>query len=156
EGTAGSEEEAGYEIDIELDGSSVWNSQAVGIYDGTDGIAIDDGFTLAQWGTGIPLESQGGGVWNFEDYEDTVNLGVIGAGDSFTLNYTMNTYVSGSNGPSGMSAQIGDPFNINADDPMQRPGVSNSVRVVPEPATITLLGLGLLGAATRRRWRSRG
>ncbi len=144
---------AGYEIDIQLDGDSRWYSRAEA--SSTNGSDPE----LTQWGTEIPYAHTPPGVWNFDDHEDTVSLGVIGAGQEFTLRYEMRTYVEGTGFPGGMVARIGDPFELETGDrPDPGPDAqgSGSVYVVPEPATITLLGLGLLGAATRRRWRSRG
>jgi len=140
---------AGYEISILVDSSQVWASA----FEVAGGMG---GTITTQSGTDL------GGVYfaddptwpnimgyEFSSYSGSLNLGYMNAGDSFDLAYTLNVYVGGPGFETGAEAYFGDPNHLTGggmDGELKGGGTT-----VPEPATMLLLGFGLIGLAGLRR-----
>lgn len=155
---SGSYINAGYSASITVDGISIWNSGAK--TELTYGFASSDAnvtFTGTSLGGAIESEyAKDSYIW--DDYYGSLNLGVLGAGKSLTLEYQINTYVNEYFSTSGYShtphAYFEDPFQFNtsplfAVDRFTTSAVDTTE--VPEPAGTLLLGAGLAALVFRRR-----
>lgn len=103
-----------------------------------------DGFLNVDLGTPGPWRDVLNGNWFFVDGPDAgVVPGDAGASELRDLRFSsfFNTDLTTWNGPAGSNT-----FGIRSNDP-----VRVFTAEVPEPATLTLLGLGLAGLARRRR-----
>jgi hypothetical protein len=80
---------AGYMVDILLNGSSIWHS----MYTLTNNLA--DGFTATASGTNLVNYTDGSSYASWGEYASTLNLGLLGAGDSLNLSYSIKTFVKG-------------------------------------------------------------
>ncbi len=173
--------EAGYQIDISLDGVSLFSSSAEIRVNGTRQNGPGSSLPGATYSPPIESAAAGtdlGGRWRLDDefgsyrwrsYQDVLDLGVVQAGQSFTLTYDIKTYVEGSVLPGtwvcislecgqlGVAA-FGDPNHLNS-APLSmsqlhyKPAGPVSV---PEPGLWLLMGAGLFGLAIARRRVGRG
>ena len=173
---AGESVVSGYEIDIRLDGSSIWGSGGE--------VSVSDAGTASSFtGTSIggSLTVDPAGTWinyGWPDFFGSVLLGSFAPGATFLLEYDLRTYSyantsatacagggdggdptkpelpdgeheNSGNGCGAGIAQSGDPFDLGQ-------GSSGSVSgVVPTPTTAAIFGLGLFGLGAVRRMRGR-
>ena len=109
--------------------------------------------TLTTSGVDLGATATGGGSrfgFDFDGLADTLDLGLFNVGDTFTVDYLISVTASGPGRETGVTASIGDPFDLSGN-----PGISLDVlpppTPVPTPGTLLLvvLGLALLG------WRHR-
>jgi len=151
---------ASYSATIMVNGVSIWNTAAQ--------VATTAlGSELYKTGTDLGgYESSSYYSWN--PFSSSINLGEFDAGETFTLEYTINAFVGGmvsdceySSSGYGYGygygygcyhnarAQFGDPFDFNAMN--DKTITASPATSVSEPMGGLLLGAGLLGLAFRRR-----
>jgi hypothetical protein len=155
--------DASYYIDIRIDGSSRWRSSANLEVSGTPG--FDPSVSLYRSGHWLSYgglsEMDGEYAYSWGDYQGSIDLGYLDAGDSFELTYVMNTAINysvwDSNYSVAATARIGDPFHLSdggttaPTNPIQLSSSGGAPAPVPEPGTIFLLSSGLLGFVGFRR-----
>lgn len=142
---------------------------------------IDSNGTLTTSGTTLTGASQSGSIYSWGGTYFTIDLGVLNAGESTSVQYDLighafgnydftttncgygygdgygefrTNFVSGDEQCSNTGSSyafLGDPDSLNV-TPIAGIGVTSNA--VPEPATLGLLGLGLLGLGLRRRTRN--
>ncbi|MFP5419397.1 MAG: PEP-CTERM sorting domain-containing protein, partial [Gammaproteobacteria bacterium] len=128
---------------------------------------ITNNGTLTTTGTALNGASQAGSSYGWADTYVTVNLGVLGVGQSTSVAYDLISHVFGNYGPvdclgrfSNLDldpgcvesyAHFGDPNQLNA-TPIPGIGII-AANAVPEPGTLGLLGLGGLAVLGLRRRR---
>jgi len=162
----------GYELSILLDGDSIFSSDlSITASNASPGSA-----TLTTVG-GNPI---GGSLefntvtdsffdvfYEISDYDDILSLGTLGDGDSFTLDYTLETFASttgpasechffdggegGLDGGEGGDFVEGGPILEECLYADARIGDPASPFAVPEPGTIAMFGIALAGLAAARR-----
>lgn len=164
--TAGENLFAGYDIDIRVNGISVWDSSAEVMYDGgTNTTSFMDTGTNSLGGT------FSGNSYTWGVVTNTIPLGTLAPGQTFLLEYDLKTTAYGNlptnctntgDGGNGIERPPGDPTNpdnnacggstARSGDPLSPDfGNSNSIKVdgavstqrVPESSS--LLGILLLG-----------
>jgi hypothetical protein len=150
---------------IAVNGATVWSTQAtLGFTPGdrlptftTSGTNIgysakfmDDDFisSTTTFDVGSTTSSfSGNAVYTFGGYKGSVSMGVLGAGESVDVTYTLqNTAIAkGSDWYGGAISYINDPVGLSS--------VGVSVTAVPEPETVAMLtaGLALLAVRSRKR-----
>jgi len=107
-------------------------------------------------------------TWDYDTFEGDINLGHFVGGQTFSIGYVMHaevfmrnkdTQLAAANFQTNALAAINDPFVLNGDplisfafeeDGQQPPAVAT-----PEPATLTLFGIGAAGIRVLRRRRRR-
>jgi hypothetical protein len=80
---------------------------------------------LTEGGTSLnPTFAGGGSVfgYDFQSRSDTIDLGLVGPGESITVEYEMTATVSTGGNEAGGLATIGDPFDLDGS-----PGFSGSL-----------------------------
>jgi len=171
----GEEVRAGYEIEVRLDGGSIWSSFGE--------VWVDDGGTHTHFtGTSIggSLTLDPGGTfasYSWSVFNGNVALGTFTPGDSFLLEYDLRTFSSANTDADGCTdggiggdpgrpgqptepgtlgsgcgagiAQSGDPFSFSNSSAAS---ISGAVPA-PAPATLGLLSAGLAGIGALRRRR---
>jgi len=143
---------AEYSIDILFNGSSLWNSstkiQGVDYYTGSNTqfsqIGTDLGGSFVDNFTTDPYDYDQAS-YTFSPYADSIDLGIIAPGDSFTLEYIISVHTTGCDHGQA-NAILGDPLNLSSN-----PGFYGYVSAVPIPSAIWLLGSGLIGLMGVRR-----
>ncbi len=78
---------AGNEVSITLNGAEIFNSTAELTTNTSGASLITDGLVLGSY-------SPGSDSYNWGEYSDTLNLGTIGIGETFTLEYDITTFAS--------------------------------------------------------------
>ena len=135
---------------------SVWGSN-----DGDNFVLLSDvtGFNITGGGAGLP-------TYTFAGTEPTIvyrgGSQQFGAANAYTREYVFGTayqYYGIRASTISLNANDADPeldaiaaFNI-VDRCTQDPGAPGCQTSVPEPGTLALVGLGLLGVGMRKRWR---
>lgn len=138
-----------FTLDILLDSASIWSRAATLTGNPDGGIAdllanggLDDGgmaHTLFFDQNDDYIQA------TFDPFGGNLGLGAFGDGDSFDLTYNLEVWATSSD--SGfVSASAGDPFGVGFMGTLN----TGSSAPVPEPTTMALLGMGLLGMGTRR------
>jgi len=170
--------QAGYEINISMDGASLFESSAMVRIEGTGALGTGGGVVLPG-GSSIPeglsksgVDLGGGYTGNDEygryvwgEYTSTLDLGVIQTGQEFTLEYDIYAYAKGrieerwacADPECGLLAisVFGDPNHLSK-APLTMAQLSYqpaSPTSVPEPGLWLLMGTGLFGFAVARRRR---
>jgi len=151
---------ASYDIDIRQDGGEIFASGAdlvglnnlVQLFDDAD---TDPNATSLNGIVSGPITETGSTTAEFGAFSGSIALGILDAGQSTTIIYSMLASFTGPEFETGGSVSIGDPLNFDTS-----PGLSFDVifteipsAPVPAPATFVLFGIGLavLGWAGRRR-----
>ena len=155
-----------YNLEILLNGASIWSSYAALA-------TTSSGTTLTQSGASLG-GTLTGSQYSWADYTNSLLLSsfaTLNAGDSYTIDYRLTTTASGNlictgspsnTGGGGATDPVGGGVKPNPDSSngnanpcggaVARIGDPFGVRDVPEPSTVALLGLGLVGfGITRRR-----
>ncbi len=136
-----------YFMDILVDGSSVWSSSAV-LNGGVNG------HTLTETGVDLGGTAFGAGSvfgYNFNDYSDTISLGIFADGDSFSFETVHRVSVSALPYELGGAAFIGDPGDLGGTGSGGTVFSSGSSVPVPEPGIILLLTPSLAGLVLFRK-----
>ena len=150
---------AGNEIHISLDGVDLFYSEAVMTVRG--GASLD--FSLRKRGFELSPGGVIGGRYRWGEYSDTLDLGVIRAGQTVKLEYDIRVFTEGSLVEGHWACTLecgteawsvfGDP-NLLHKSPMTAAQLTHkpvSPVSVPEPSLWLLMGTGLFGFAVARR-----
>ena len=143
---------AGNLVRISLDGVELFGSSALLIND-------DTGMHFQTSGEVLGSYTSGDLHYQWDEYSDTLNLGILAPGSSFTLTYDIVTAAAGMyNGEmtfalSGAHAfsKFGDPNGINKAPIGGNVYPASPTVSVPEPSLWLLMGTGLFGFAVARR-----
>ncbi len=151
---------ASYDIAIEQDGTGIFASGArlvgfdnlVQLIDDAD---TDMSATTLNGAVSEPTTGIGTTVANFGAFSGSIDLGILGPGQSTTIVYSMLASFTGPEVESGGAVSIGDPFNFGTFPGLVRTFAFTDVPsvAVPEPTTLTLFSIGLaaMGLARRRK-----
>lgn len=150
----------GYTADIRVNGNTQWGSHASLETNANEfnTLTRDGAFLNGNSLSDINAQLALGGSYYWDAYSSNLNLGVLGAGQSLTVDYALSTYVNIYLDAEGYSsfphASIGDPFDFNS-TPVFAPEqfVTAVVPSVPEPETVAMFGVGLAALAFRRKSR---
>ena len=128
---ANTEVSATYNIDVKLNGQSIWNSSAT-LSGNAYGVSLtENGQSL---GGGFEDYPQSSSFWYvFDAYETALTLGTFPSGQAFTLDYTIRAEVSGPGFESGAMVSFG-----NAQDLLNAPGLVAELaapKIVVTPVT---------------------
>ncbi|MCP5153045.1 MAG: PEP-CTERM sorting domain-containing protein [Ectothiorhodospiraceae bacterium] len=145
---------AGYEARIRVNGVEVFVSTAT-LRFGSSPTLVTGGTDL---GGSLATTTQRR-TYSWGDFLGTLDLGVLDAGESLTLDYTMRTFTSADFrcGSSEFStcgqgtARIGDPLSFSQVGVPGSITTSPVVAGVPEPGALSLVALGLVGGLAARR-----
>lgn len=157
--------EAGYGISISFGGTTLFESGALLRQEGGPG-DFETFATLSQSGTslgGVLTNPQTGApdtfLYSWDAFAGTLDLGLLAAGASATLQYDIVTFGNGifsscGSGCGATEASIGDPLNVSS---IGGPDTISSAPVapVPEPEIYAMMGvgLGIMGWVARRKKR---
>ncbi len=155
---------AGNLVSISLDGVELFGSAALLVADNTGVDLQTDGDVLGSY-------TADADYYYWDALSDTLDLGVLAAGESFTLTYDIVTAAAGIFTPAGnggycedddieseegcydwasASSRFGDPNGV-AQSPIAGNVHGSPVMSVPEPSLWLLMGTGLFGFAVARR-----
>jgi len=158
---------AGNLVSISLDGVELFGSAALLVADNTGVDLQTDGDVLGSY-------TANAGYYYWDALSDTLDLGVLAAGESFTLTYDIVTAAAGIFTPTGNGycgdgywddyveseegcydwasaySQFGDPNGVGQ-SPIAGNVHGTPVMSVPEPSLWLLMGTGLFGFAVARR-----
>lgn len=133
-------------LDIQLDGTSIFSRSASLIGSpGLGTVVFDSG------GLSHTVVNDNPSIFDVEldPFAGTLNLGTVNSGDSFELTYIMEVWAS-TDDPFGYAdVRVGDPFGVGFS------GTLNPHAPIPEPTSMALLGLGLVGLGARRMRKAR-
>ena len=139
----GPEMTAKYNIEISLDGTVLWSSSAE-LFGGMPGYTYTvSGTDMGGTPFGISPNIDNEFGYAYDTYNGSVDLGYFNHGDQISLSCLLEVETGGPGFETGSSAFFGDPGDLGGG------GIHGNL--VPEPATICLLGLGGLGLLRRRK-----
>jgi len=159
---------ASNEVSIKLNGVEIFNSSAELVNNAT-------GVNLTTSGLVLGSYVSGSDEYRWSPYNDKLDLGIIGIGETFTLDYDITTFASsnvasticddgyGDVGSEGSlcfanwtRSQFGDPNGFSSVPINSNTVTSSSPAVaVSEPSALLLLGGGIAGLAFSRRRKQR-
>ena len=161
---------ADYSIDIMFNGTSIWDSSAFVSLDATNGYTFGDTGSHSLNGT-----YNGTGYYYWNNFSETLDLGSIAAGETFSIDYILSTTARGSfadvdclsGGSDGQEFAFIDGQAVESEEgygsscgsavarsgdplnphlPGNTAGVNfNQPTAVPEPSILMLFGLGFAG-----------
>ena len=154
---------AGNLVSISLDGVELFGSAALLVADNTGVDLQTDGAVLGSY-------TANADYYGWDALSDTLDLGVLAAGESFTLTYDIVTAAAGIFAPSDSEncggddidygegcydwasaySQFGDPNGVHG-SPIAGNVHGSPVMSVPEPSLWLLMGTGLFGFAVARQ-----
>lgn len=134
---------AKFQLEVLVDGASIWSSTASLELDGLGNPALieTDGHAsiITDYGSIVSVE--------FEEFSGNILLGSLAHGESLDLTYRLSVMGSLTQEYSFVNARVGAPNSAGFS------GTVNSTPVsapVPEPTTMALLGMGIAGLGARR------
>jgi len=119
-------------------------------------LLFDDPFGLGSPGISAVTINNGVAALDIDPFTATIDLGQLGPNLTANIRYTMRADVAEVGGvATGGLAQLGDPFSVSGDFGAGITIVA-PVAAVPEPATWSLVALGLAALVAVRRRRPNG